>query len=230
MYTAVSRPTRGGKMLTTTRRPSLAPSAMAEKTSTPRSTPYSAARAMMAAGMIAVTAFNGATPSPAVWLPVMPADTEATELIQMAGRMSKGAAAPLAALTAATVVGRSCMEAVFTTTSRHSSRDAALDLPAMRLAARTPMGVAALPRPSRLAETLPVRRRERLRSREARGNRRRRMGDRARESASMAPGAAQDLQHAAPQADQPSGGQNELHGGRSALQSCLAYGCSAGTD
>ena len=41
-----------------------------------------------------------------------PTVTEARELIQTAGRMSKGAALPKAARTEATVVGRSWMEAV----------------------------------------------------------------------------------------------------------------------
>ena len=57
----------------------------------------------------------------------------------------------------ATVVGSSWMEAVFSTTSRHSSSLATPSVPrAIRQAARIPMGVAALPSPSRLADTLAV--------------------------------------------------------------------------
>ena len=53
------------------------------------------------------------------------------------------------------MVGSSWMEAVFSTTSRHSSSLAVPSAPrAMRRAARIPSGVAALPSPKRLAEML----------------------------------------------------------------------------
>ena len=51
--------------------------------------------------------------------------TEAALLSQTAGRMSKGAAEPFEARRAAAVVGKSCIEAVLTTTSRQSSGEAA---------------------------------------------------------------------------------------------------------
>ena len=70
--------------------------------------------------------------------------------------MSKALSAPRAARTPATVAGRSWMEAVFNTTRVHSSLLAVPPQPsAIRLAARMPRGVAALPKPSRLADTLP---------------------------------------------------------------------------
>ena len=85
-----------------------------------------------------------------------PAATDSTDAIHTAGRMSKALSAPKAARTPATVVGRSWIEAVFSTTSVHSSLLAVPPQPsAIRLAARIPRGVAALPRPSRLADTLP---------------------------------------------------------------------------
>ena len=72
-----------------------------------------------------------------------------------AGRMSKGVSHPAAARTEAMVAGSSWMEAVLSTTSRHSSSLATPSQPrAMRQAARMPRGVAALPRPRRLAEVL----------------------------------------------------------------------------
>ena len=73
--------------------------------------------------------------------------------------MSNGAAAPFAARTAATVVGSSWMDAVFSTMRRHIS-SVARALPercCIRRTAAMPMGVAALPSPSRLAATLAVR-------------------------------------------------------------------------
>lgn len=85
----------------------------------------------------------------------IPAVTDIIEDSQTAGRMSKGEAAPKDARREATVVGRSCMEAVFMTTSRHSSSEAELK-PERRFkptAAFIPAGVAALPRPSRFADT-----------------------------------------------------------------------------
>ena len=109
--------------------------------------------------------------------------TEARELIQTAGRMSKGAALPKAARTEATVVGRSWMEAVLSTTSRHSS---SLAVPpqfrAIRRAAWMPSGVAALPRPRRFAETLAETAASVSSSRLALGSRRRSSG---RNSAAM---------------------------------------------
>jgi len=85
----------------------------------------------------------------------MPAETESREDSQTAGSMSKGAEAPRLALRDATVVGISCMDAVFITTSRHSSFEAELR-PERRFsltAALMPAGVAALPKPSRFADT-----------------------------------------------------------------------------
>ena len=80
---------------------------------------------------------------------------DSTELSHTAGRISMGEALPQAARTLATVVGSSWMEAVLSTTRRHSSSSATPPQPcAMRRAARTPSGVAALPSPSRLADTL----------------------------------------------------------------------------
>ena len=71
--------------------------------------------------------------------------------------MSKGAADPHPARTAATVVGKSCTEAVFSTTRRHSSLSAVpWDPRAMRRAARIPKGVAAFPSPRRVADRFPL--------------------------------------------------------------------------
>ena len=85
----------------------------------------------------------------------MPTVTDRAEASHTAGRISNGAAAPLARRTPATVVGSSWIDAVFSTTSRHSSSLATPSHPAaIRRAARMPSGVAALPRPSRFAETL----------------------------------------------------------------------------
>ena len=82
--------------------------------------------------------------------------TESAEVTHTAGRISKGAAAPSEARTAATVVGSSWMEAVFMTIRRHISSVAVRVWASscIRFTAAMPMGVAALPRPSRLAETL----------------------------------------------------------------------------
>ena len=74
---------------------------------------------------------------------------------QTAGRMSKGAAQPAAWRTTATVVGMSWMEAVLHTTSMHRPSEATPgERRLIRRAASRPRGVAALPRPSRLADTL----------------------------------------------------------------------------
>ena len=82
----------------------------------------------------------------------------AQEGVQTAGRISNALSAPRAARTPATVVGRSWMEAVLSTTNLHSSPSARpLVCLAMRRAAWMPRGVAALPRPSRFADTLPER-------------------------------------------------------------------------
>ena len=107
----------------------------------------------------------------------MPAVTDSSEASQTAGRMSKGAWAPLALRTEAMVVGSSWMEAVFSTTRRHRSSLATPPHPrAMRRAARMPRGVAAFPRPSRLADMLADRAARVSWSREACGSSRRRRG------------------------------------------------------
>ena len=81
------------------------------------------------------------------------------------------------------VAGSSWMEAVFSTTSRHSSSLAVPPQPrAIRRAAWMPSGVAALPSPSRLADTLADRAARVASSRLARGIRRRRTGRKARAS------------------------------------------------
>ena len=78
-----------------------------------------------------------------------------TEASHTAGRISKGAAHPAARRTEATVVGMSWMDAVLHTTSIHKASEAR---PGVRRlicrAAWMPRGVAALPSPSRLADTL----------------------------------------------------------------------------
>ena len=75
------------------------------------------------------------------------------------------------------------MEAVFSTTSRHSSSLATPPQPrAIRRAAWMPRGVAALPRPSRFADTLAETAASVFSSRLARGISRRRMGRKARAS------------------------------------------------
>ena len=85
----------------------------------------------------------------------IPAPTDRAEASHTAGRISKGLSHPAAARTAATVVGSSWMDAVLHTTSRHSSSLAAPGLlRLMPLAASIPKGVAALPNPNRLADTL----------------------------------------------------------------------------
>ncbi len=75
--------------------------------------------------------------------------------LSTAGKMSNGEVAPSAARMAATVVGSSWIDAVFKTTSLHSSFDASPGdaSRAISCAARIPIGVAALPRPSRFALT-----------------------------------------------------------------------------
>ena len=95
--------------------------------------------------------------------------------------MSKGDWAPLALRTEAMVAGSSWMEAVFSTTSRHSSSLAVpLQPRAIRRAAWIPRGVAALPSPSRLADTLAESAANVFSSRLAWGISRRRMGRKAR--------------------------------------------------
>ena len=85
----------------------------------------------------------------------MPTVTEMAEASHTAGRMSKGAAQPAPARTLATVVGMSWMEAVLHTTSIHSASEATPGVRrAMSRAASMPRGVAALPSPRRLADTL----------------------------------------------------------------------------
>ena len=86
------------------------------------------------------------------------------------------------------MAGSSWMEAVFSTTSRHSSSLAMPPQPrAMRRAARMPRGVAALPRPSRLAETLADTAARVSLSRLAWGSSRRSTGRKARARASERP-------------------------------------------
>ena len=144
-----------------------------------------------------------------------PTPTEKMELSQTAGRISKGAAEPAAARSEAAVVGMSCMEAVFITTRRQSSSEAApSESRAMPEAARMPTGVAALPRPSKLAETLEARADMVSQSWAERGNSRVSRGESARERASSAPGSAQHLHDAAPEANQPAGFQAQLYSGR----------------
>ena len=80
------------------------------------------------------------------------------------------------------------MEAVLSTTSLHSSSSARpLVCLAMRRAAWMPRGVAALPRPSRFADTLPERASSVSGSRDARGSRRLRTGRNSRPRASARP-------------------------------------------
>ena len=88
----------------------------------------------------------------------MPRPAEHKLVTQTAGRMSKGRMQPKLLRTAATLVGSSWMDAVFKTMSLHSSLVAMPFLPeANRWAARIPIGVAALPKPRRLAHTLALR-------------------------------------------------------------------------
>ena len=140
-----------------------------------------------------------------------PTVTEARELIQTAGRMSKGAALPKAARTEATVVGRSWMEAVLSTTSRHSSSLAAPpQFRAIRRAAWMPSGVAALPRPRRFAETLAETAASVSSSRLALGSRRRSSG--------------QNLHDAAPKAEDAGHGKAQLQSGLGTVQRGGGYG------
>ena len=107
----------------------------------------------------------------------MPTVTDRAEASHTAGRMSKGLSAPQAPRTEAMVAGSSWMEAVFSTTSRHSSSLATPPQPrAIRRAAWIPRGVAALPSPSRLADTLADRAARVCSSRLARGISRRSSG------------------------------------------------------
>ena len=87
----------------------------------------------------------------------MPA--EQTLVSHTAGRISKGVAQPSAERTAATLAGISCMEAVFSTMSRHISLLAQPfgEFSAMRFAACIPIGVAAFPKPRRFAQMLALR-------------------------------------------------------------------------
>ena len=81
------------------------------------------------------------------------------------------------------MVGMSWMEAVLHTTSMHRLSEAVPGLDrARRRAASRPRGVAALPSPSRLADTLAEMLSMASRSRAAWGNSWRRMGDSSRDS------------------------------------------------
>ena len=102
--------------------------------------------------------------------------------------ISKAAAAPYDARTAATVVGTSWKDAVFITTSRHSSSRARVSpRRTMPLAARIPAGVAALPRPRRFALTFSDRAAMTALSCPLAGNRRMSTGRSRRESHAAAP-------------------------------------------
>ena len=116
-----------------------------------------------------------------------PAATEQNDVTHTAGRMSSGAELPSPARIPATVAGISCTEAVFSTTKRHSSSEASARPSAIRTAARMPMGVAALPSPSKLADTLALRAARVSRSCQAFGKSRERMGESSRDSFSEAP-------------------------------------------
>ena len=90
---------------------------------------------------------------------------------------------------AATVVGSSWIDAVFKTTSLHSSFDASPGgaSRAISCAARIPIGVAALPRPSRFALTFAESGCKTASCRALSGNRRRSIGLSACDSASASP-------------------------------------------
>jgi hypothetical protein len=81
---------------------------------------------------------------------------------------------------AATLAGINCMDAVFSTMSLHSWSVATPGRvgSTIRLAARIPMGVAALPNPSMLAQMLALRSRESIGSVFAPGNRKHKNGRR----------------------------------------------------
>jgi len=114
---------------------------------------------------------------------IRPVESAIKELISTAGVISNGDAAPAAARTDAMVVGRSWMEAVFMTTSIHSSSEARPPARrAMPFAALIPAGVAAFPRPRRLALTFSDREDIISSSREQPGNSRDRRGDKSRDS------------------------------------------------
>ena len=102
--------------------------------------------------------------------------------------MSKGVWHPAAIRTAATVVGMSWMEAVLHTTSMHRLSPATPGVRRLiRRAASNPRGVAALPSPRRLAETLAAMVSMVPRSLAKSGNSRRRTGWRSLASFSASP-------------------------------------------
>ena len=119
----------------------------------------------------------------------IPAPTEQADASHTAGRISNACAAPSCARTAATVDGISCKDAVFITTSRHSSSDAPPppDSACIRCAVRMPSGVAALPNPSRFALRLPHRFQKPSESFAHTGNSRRSTGRSAVHSPSVSP-------------------------------------------
>lgn len=156
MPTATTSATRAGRMLTAVVSPSFAPSTKRSNTLTPRRSPNPTIPAM-ASGTIqtptAVTAVSsrGARAAPPSRCPRA---TEPTDAIQVAGRMSSGAAEPACMRSIAVVAGMSWIEAVLTTTNIAISFVAA---PSARCSlaishiARMPSGVAALPRPRKFA-------------------------------------------------------------------------------
>lgn len=85
----------------------------------------------------------------------MPTVTEIVDASQTAGKISNGVVHPAAARTLATVVGINWIEAELQTTSIQRESEATPGLLRLiLLAASKPKGVAALPSPSKLAETL----------------------------------------------------------------------------
>ena len=85
----------------------------------------------------------------------MPTVTDKADVTQTAGKISKGASHPAAIRTAATVVGRSWIDAVLHTTSIQRLSPATPGvLRLIRRAVSKPNGVAAFPRPNKFAETL----------------------------------------------------------------------------
>ena len=85
-----------------------------------------------------------------------PSPAEHRLVSHTAGRMSKGVWQPSPLRTAATFAGISWMEAVFSTMRRHRLW-LAVSPRRSRRAASMPMGVAALPRPRKLAQIFPLR-------------------------------------------------------------------------
>ena len=109
-------------------------------------------------------------------------------MIHTAGRISKGAAEPSPARTAATVAGINWMDAVFITISLQSSSLADSPVPsAILCAARMPSGVAAFPKPRRLADIFPQSASRVSRSDQADGNSCLSMGARSCASFSLHP-------------------------------------------